>query len=45
MILFEWAFDEAPTNTGIEAPALVQQHPDETRGVEYPTPSCRRLLE
>jgi len=46
---FEQTVHEPPANVGIDAPAwtpaLVQQYLDETYGVEYSTPSCRRLLK
>ena len=46
---FEKAVHESPEAVGIDAPAwtpaLVQQFLDETCGVEYSFPSCRRLLK
>lgn len=46
---FEETVRDPPTEVGIEAPAwspvLVQRHLEETYGVEYSIPSCRRLLK
>ena len=46
---FEKLVYESPEKVGIDAPAwtpaLVQQYIDETYGVEYSIPSCRRLLK
>jgi transposase len=46
---FEEAVHEPPGEVGIDAPAwtpaLVQQLLEETYGVEYSIPSCRRLLK
>jgi len=45
---FKEAVHEPPEEVGIDAPAwtpaLVQQYLEETYGVEYSIPSCRRLL-
>jgi len=45
---FEQIVHNSPTEVGIDAPAwtpaLVQEFLDETYGVEYSYPSCRRLL-
>jgi transposase len=46
---FEQAVHESPEEVGIDAPAwtpaLVQEYLEETYGVEYSSPSCRRLLK
>ena len=46
---FEEAVHQSPEEVGIDAPAwtpaLVQQYLEETYGVEYSIPSCRRLLK
>jgi len=46
---FEETVHEPPEEVGVDAPAwtpaLVQQYLDETYGVEYSIPSCRRLLK
>ena len=46
---FEQTVHEPPTEVGYDAPAwtpaLVQKFLDETNGVEYSYPSCRRLLK
>ena len=46
---FEATVHESPEEVGLDAPAwtpaLVQQYLDETCGVEYSIPSCRRLLK
>jgi transposase len=46
---FEETVHEPPTEVGIDAPAwtpaLVQDYLDETYGVDYSLPSCRRLLK
>ncbi|ELY72906.1 transposase [Natrinema pellirubrum DSM 15624] len=42
---FEQTVHEPPEKVGIDAPALVQQYLDETYGIEYSYPSCRRLLK
>jgi transposase len=46
---FEETVHEPPAEVGIDAPAwtpaLVQDYLDETYGVEYSLPSCRRLLK
>ncbi len=46
---FEETVHDPPEEVGIDAPAwtpaLVQQFLDETYGVEYSLPSCRRLLK
>ena len=46
---FEATVHESPEEVGLDAPAwtpaLVQQYLEETYGVEYSIPSCRRLLK
>ena len=46
---FEQAVHEPPEEVGIDAPAwtpaLVQEFLEDTYGVEYSYPSCRRLLK
>ncbi len=42
---FEETVHKSPEEADIDAPALVQQHLDETYDVEYSIPSCRRLLK
>lgn len=46
---FESAVHEPPQSAGFDAqtwtPALAQRYLEETHGVEYSLPSCRRLLE
>jgi len=42
---FEQTVHESPEEVGIDAPALVQEYLEETYGVEYSSPSCRRLLK
>jgi transposase len=42
---FEATVHDSPGEVGIDAPALVQQFLEETYGVEYSIPSCRRLLK
>jgi transposase len=46
---FEETVHEPPSEVGIDAPAwtpaLVQEYLEETYGVEYSIPSCRRLLK
>lgn len=46
---FERSLHKSPTEIGYDAkawePTLVQRHLEETYGVEYSIPSCRRLLK
>ena len=42
---FEETVHESPAKVGIDAPALAQEYLEETYGVEYSIPSCRRLLK
>jgi len=46
---FEATVHESPENVGVAAPAwtpaLVQEYLEDTYGVEYSIPSCRRLLK
>jgi len=46
---FEQTVHESPQEIGVDAPAwtpaLVQEYLEETYGVEYSIPSCRRLLK
>ncbi|GAA0249672.1 hypothetical protein GCM10009000_077400 [Halobacterium noricense] len=46
---FEETLQNPPTKTGYDAPAwtpaLVQRYLDETFGVDYSRPSCRRLMK
>ena len=42
---FEETVHESPEEIGVDAPALVQQYPDETYNVGYSILSCLRLLK
>lgn len=42
---FQETVHEPPEKAGVDAPALAQDYLEETHGVTYSIPSCRRLLK